>query len=209
VRRALPALAAVVSIVFAVGGCGSSKNAGVTAAAPTTTATPTATAESTTEPSVCLSEQRVGIAGVFGHRRTPLAAQRLAARALAAGFEGLVVERRACNDYAVVLYGLRDLRQARSFSAETASVGFHIRIECRSHPVEGGLAAVLGHRGTRRAALQLRAHAEHLGFLGLRVQQDRCNDWEVDLYGLKTSEQRREFAREARRVGFHIVYEPG
>jgi hypothetical protein len=208
VRHALPALAAVVSILIAVAGCRSAKNGGVTAAAPTPAA-PNATAESTTEQSVCLSEQRAGIAADFGHRRTPPDAQRLAARALAAGFRGLVVERRACNDYAVVLHGLRDLRQARSFRAETASVGFHVRIECRSHPAEGGLAAVFGHRRTRRAALQLRAKAEHLGFLGLRVQQDRCNDWEVDLYGLKTPEQRRGFAKETRRVGFHIVYEPG
>ena len=119
------------------------------------------------------------------------------------------MERRGCDAYAVVLYGLRDLRQAREFSAETASVGFHVRIECRSHPVEGGLAAVFGHRRTKRAALRLRAAAERVGFRGLTVQQDRCRDWEVDLYGLKTPAQRREFAAEARRVGFHIVYELG
>jgi hypothetical protein len=68
---------------------------------------------------------------------------------------------------------------------------------------------VFGHRRTHEAALRLRAKAERLGFLGLKVQQDRCNDWEVDLYGLQTAEQRREFVREARSVGFHIVYEQG
>ena len=201
VRRALPALAAV----LAVTGCGSSDKNGAEAP-PTATSAATASA---TEQSVCPSEQRAGIAAVFGERPTPKAAQELAGRALAVGFEGLVVERRGCDDYAVVLYGLRDLRQASEFSAETESVGFHVRIECRSHPVEGGLAAVFGHRKTRRAAMQLRAEAEHVGFQGLTVQQDLCRDWEVDLYGLKTPAQRREFAAEARRVGFHIVYELG
>jgi hypothetical protein len=65
------------------------------------------------------------------------AAQRLEARAVTVGFTGLDVEARGCHDYAVVLHGLRDLNQAREFSAETESVGLHVRIECRSHPAEG------------------------------------------------------------------------
>lgn len=172
-----------------------------------TTTAPTETA--TVAQGGCASQQQEGIAAVFGHRRTPQAAQRLADRALAVGFKGLAVERRGCNDYAVVLHGLSDLKQAREFSAETASVGLHVRIECRSHPAEGGLAAVFGHRRTQAAALRLEAKAEHFGFQGLKVQQDSCNDWEVDLYGLQTAAQRREFSQEARRVGFHIVYERG
>jgi hypothetical protein len=172
-------------------------------------AAPAAPTETTTTQSGCASQHQEGIAADFGHRRTPRAAQRLAARALAVGFKGLVVERRGCNDYAVVLHGLRDMNQAREFSAETASVGLHVRIECRSHPAEGGLAAVFGHRRTEAAALRLQAKAEHFGFQGPKVQQDRCNDWDVDLYGLQTAAQRREFSREARSVGFHIVYERG
>lgn len=68
---------------------------------------------------------------------------------------------------------------------------------------------MFGHRRTEAAALRLKAKAEHFGFQGLEVQQDRCNDWEVDLHGLQTTAQRREFTQEARSVGFHIVYEPG
>jgi hypothetical protein len=199
-RTLLPVLAAL-----ALTGCGSSTQ-GSAESLTTGTAQPSS---AVTEQSVCPSEQSAGITAVFGRRKTPAAAQQLAASAQAVGFEGLAVERRGCDDYAVVLHGLRDLRQAKDFGAETESVGFHVQIECRSHPVEGGLAAVFGHRRTRRAALRLRAEAEHVGFPGLRVQQDHCHDWEVDLYGLKTAAQRHEFAREARRVGFHIVYELG
>jgi hypothetical protein len=39
--------------------------------------------------------------------------------------------------------------------------------------------------------------------------QDRCNDWEVVLYGIQTAAQRRAFAREARHAGFHVKFESG
>jgi hypothetical protein len=190
-------LAVVAILVLA--GCGSSKQHASTAPP----------ASSVAEQSVCPSEQEAGIAAVFGHRHSLSAAQRLVAQAGQVGFRGLVVQRRGCDDYAVVLNGLHNLREARAFRREAASVGFAVRIECRSHPVEGGLAAVFGHRRTKRAALRLQARAERAGFKGLRVQQDRCHDWEVDVYGLKTPAQRREFAAEARGAGFHVVFELG
>jgi cell division septation protein DedD len=186
-------------------GCGSSSKTASDGPS-TTMAGVTSTAS---EQVVCPSEQKPGISALFGVRPTQADAQELLTSAGRVGFTGLTIERRGCEDYAVVLYGLRNLRQAREFTKETESVGFDVRIECRSHPVEGGLAAVFGHRPTKRAALRLQAEAERLGFLGLRVQQDRCRDWEVDLYGLKTSAQRHEFSAEAARVGFHIVYERG
>ena len=199
-RRALPVLAAVLLLA----GCGSSKKE----AAPPSHTAPGVTS-SASEQSVCPSQQRPGITALFGVRPTHATAQKLLKSAERVGFTGLSIEQRGCEDYAVVLYGLRDLRQASEFTAETASVGFDVRIECRSHPVEGGLAAVFGHRRTKREALKLLTEAERVGFQGLRVQQDRCRDWEVDLYGLKTAAQRHEFAAEAKRVGFHIVYELG
>jgi hypothetical protein len=48
-----------------------------------------------------------------------------------------------------------------------------------------------------------------VGFQGLQIVQDRCNDWEVVLYGLKTAAERRAFAREARSAGFRVTYESG
>jgi hypothetical protein len=75
--------------------------------------------------------------------------------------------------------------------------------------VQGGLAAVFGHRRTRREAVRLKRQAQHFGFRNLQVQQDRCYDWEVDLYGIKTPGQRKELGKEASSVGFHITFEPG
>jgi cell division septation protein DedD len=200
VRRALPVLASALTLV----GCGAAKT--VVATSPGTTVT--APVASTTTAG-CASLRQAGIAAVFGDRRTEAAAAALEARAQHNGFQGLTVERRGCRDYAVVLYGLQSLRQAREFRAEAASVGYRVRLECRSHPSQGGLAAVFGHRRTKQAALRLQARAERQGFLGLQVQQDRCGEWEVDLYGLQTPAQRHEFAAEARREGFHVTYERG
>jgi hypothetical protein len=198
VRRALLALAAV----LAATGCGSSKTSGPA----TTSATPTASAS---EQSVCPTEQQAGIAAVFGHRRSQAAADELAGRAGYVGFQGLVVQRRGCDDFAVVLVGLRTLKQARDFRQEAARAGFPVQVECRSHPVEGGLAAVFGHRRTPAAAQKLLQRAGASGFRGLRVQQDRCGDWEVDLYGLKTPAQRRDLRAEAHKVGLDVTFELG
>ena len=198
--RALLALAAA----LAAAGCGSSKTdsagQGETSSRP---------ASKATEQSVCPSEQQAGVVAVFGEKRSEAEAEELAASAEQVGFRGLVVQRRGCGRFAVVLPGLRDMRQAREFQREADGAGFPVELECRSHPVEGGLAAVFGHRQTRRAAAALQARAETHGFRGLRVVQDSCGDWEVDLYGLKTPAQRRELAREARQVGFRVVFELG
>ena len=204
--------AALLALAVVLAGCGS-RNETNDAAPGTATLTSTTAAKdaplAVTEQTVCPSEQTAGIVAVFGHRKSTAAAQKLAASAAAVGFQGLVVQRRGCDDYAVVLPGLRNMRQAAEFRREARGAKFDVTIECRSHSVEGGLAAVFGHRKTRRAALRLRAAAERVGFQGLEVQQDRCHDWEVDLYGLKTVEQRRQFRAEARRAGFRVVFELG
>jgi hypothetical protein len=160
-------------------------------------------------PSSCPFEQNAGIAAVFGHRPTLDGANALRREAARVGFPGLAIQQRGCRDYAVVLTGLQSMAQARDFQRQAATVGHPIKLECRTHAPEGGLNAVFGHRRTRRAAEQLAADANRSGFPGLEVRQDACGDWEVDLAGLKTAAQRREFRREAARVGFHIRYESG
>lgn len=159
--------------------------------------------------SVCPTEQEPGILANFGHRRTRSQAQVLADEAAKSGFQGLVVERRSCTDFAVVLRGLTTMHQASAFEREARGAGFPVTLECRSHPFEGGLTAVFGHRPTRRAAVVLRNRAAASGFKGLLVVQDRCDDWEVVLYGATTATQRRQLAAEARTVGFAITFEPG
>jgi hypothetical protein len=157
--------------------------------------------------SICSSDEGAGISAVFGQRRTLDEAVTLRDRAHADGFQGLTIERRGCADYAVVMSGLPSLADAKAVQA--AAAAFNVRLECRSQAPAGGVNAVFGHRRTRREALRLAARATAFGFRGLDVQQDACNDWEVDLKGLRTAAQRRDFRSEAASVGFHIVFEPG
>jgi hypothetical protein len=194
-------------------------------AAPTTTAAPTtvpapagtttvsgtttAVAPQVVQQSVCPSEQGVGVTAVFGHARTTAQADRLASRARALGFENLVVQRRSCKDYAVVLPGLKSVRVGRTLEGEARHAGLRVTLECRSHPIEGGLAAVFGHRRTRAAAAALRRRAAAVGFKGLEVVQDRCDDWEVDLYGITAPGERAAFRAEALKAGFRVTFEPG
>ena len=64
---------------------------------------------------------------------------------------------------------------------------------------------------TREYAVVVRLlrEARRVGFRNLQVQQDRCSDREVDLYGIKTPVQRQELTQEAASVGFHLTFEPG
>jgi len=189
-------------------GCGSSSHEGNATAPAPGPGTATTAAQGGQE-TVCTSEQGEGIVADFGHRSTSDEAQQLATQAETVGFKGVVVQRRACDDYAVVLPGLKTVAQGRELEREARSVGLKVSVDCRSHPVQGGMAAVFGHRRTRSAALALRREAESAGFQNLQVQQDQCDDGEVDLYGLQTPEQRKDFAKEAASVGLHVTFEPG
>jgi hypothetical protein len=199
------AVSAVVFGLLAASGCGSSKRTTETATGPSQTTTQAAAVQQ----SICPSEQRPGIDANFGFRRTRAGAILLIRQASRFGFQGLAVQRRACNKYAAVLTGLKNMRQAHEFVAEARRVQLNVLLECRSHPIQGGLAAVFGHRTTRRAAEGLKDRAQGNGFQGLQVQQDTCGDWEVDLYGLKTPSARRDLQKEAARVGYRVTFEPG
>jgi hypothetical protein len=157
----------------------------------------------------CVPEQPAGYAALFGHRRTPAAAQQLRAAARRVGFPGLEVQRRGCLDYAVVLTGLQSLGQARDFQREASSVGFQVTIECRSRPRRGGVNAVFGHRRTEVAAQRLADDVRALGLKGIVVQQDVCGDWEVDHAGPRTAEARRVYRLDAESVDLHVRFEPG
>ena len=204
--RQIAAIALAGCAAVLAGGCGSSsshadRSGAATLAAPATT--------SAVSGSDCQSQQQSGIDANFGVRRSPAAAQRLIARAGRVGFQNLTVQRRSCNRYAAVLVGLTSMAQAHEFQKEAAGAGFAVLLECRSQPVRGGLAAVFGHRRSHRAAVVLMRAATAKGFQNLQVLQDRCGDWEVDLYGAETGKQRAALRREAAVAGYHLTFEPG
>jgi hypothetical protein len=211
--RLIAAIALAGCAAVLAGGCGNSSHAdGSSAATPADGGTATLAAsadESAASGSDCQSQQQPGFDASFGVRRSPAAAQRLIARAARVGFQSLTVQRRSCKRYAAVLVGLSSMAQAREFQREAAGAGFAVVLECRSQPVRGGLAAVFGHRRSHRGAVVLMRAATAIGFQNLQVQQDRCGDWEVDLYGVDTAKQRAALRREAAAAGYHLTFEPG
>jgi hypothetical protein len=211
--RQIAAIAILGCAAVLAGGCGSSSHDNGSSAETTAAGAAATLADSTKNDgrsgSDCRSQQQPGIDASFGVRRSPAAADRLIARAGRVGFQNLTVQRRSCNHYAAVLIGLASMAQAREFQQEAAGSGFHVVVECRSDPVRGGLAAVFGHRRSRRAAVVLMRAATAKGFQNLQVQQDLCGDWEVDLYGAETAKQRAALRREAAAAGYHLAFEPG
>lgn len=204
------AIVVVCSVAAALtGGCGSSAKQTQATTATGTPSSSTGTSTSTIAGKSCESQQQAGIAANFGFRGTRAAAQALIARASHVGFQNLAVQQRGCHRYAAVLTGLSSMAQARSFEKEAAGAGFPVLLECRSQPAAGGLAAVFGHRRSRRAAVVLMRAANAKGFQNLQVLQDRCGDWEVDLYGVDTARQRAALRREAASAGYHVTFEPG
>ena len=201
--RQIAAIAIAVCAAVLATGCGSSSKQ-----AQATTGSGPSTSPSAGRPT-CESQEQAGIAANFGFRRTAAAAQTLVGRASHVGFQNLAVQQRGCRRYAVVLTGLMNMSQAHAFEREAAGAGFPVVIECRSAPPRGELAVVFGHRRSHQGAVVLMRAASAQGFQNLQVQQDRCDDWEVVLYGAETAQQRRALRREAAAVGYRVTFEPG
>jgi len=200
VRRPAVTAAFLGCAILAVAGCQSTRhNVGTTVVAqpPPTTA------------AACASQQQAGILADFGHRSSVAAANDLLVSAERDGFKGLVVQRRGCNDYAVVFSGVSNMRQAVGLQGEAQGAGFKVTVDCRSEALEGDIVAVFGRARTRPGALRIAARAARVGFRSLDVVQVGCDAWHVLLHGLKSASQRRDLAAEARKVGFRVTFERG
>jgi hypothetical protein len=67
--------------------------------------------------------------------------------------------------------------------------------------------AVFGHFSTLAAAKRLRTHAAAFGFKGIKIENDGCGDFEVEIDGADRQADRTSFAAEAAKVGFQITFE--
>ena len=72
---------------------------------------------------------------------------------------------------------------------------------------DGEIDAVFGRFDSERAATSVRARALAAGFQGTEAAGDGCGRVRVFLSGIPTMEVGREFAEEARSVGFEITLE--
>jgi hypothetical protein len=148
-----------------------------------------------------------GWEAVFGYRATRDAAETLRVNASRVGFRNLVIEKVGCPKWAVALHGLRNRKQGRALAAEAKPAGFAVRLFCRPVlDVDGDWQAVFGYFKTRTQAERMRTRAARGGFKYLEILRNICTRrYYVELDGLKTLAQAREFRAEAKRARFRVT----
>jgi hypothetical protein len=67
--------------------------------------------------------------------------------------------------------------------------------------------AVFGHFSTLAVAKALRARAASVGFKGIKIENEGCSDFEVEIDGADRQADRMSFAQEASRAGFQVTFE--
>jgi hypothetical protein len=78
---------------------------------------------------------------------------------------------------------------------------------CRAPETRVHDEVVFGHFATRTEARKLSAHAAKLGYRGIKIENEGCGDFEVEIDGADTQQQRSSFAAEAAKSGYKITYE--
>jgi hypothetical protein len=67
--------------------------------------------------------------------------------------------------------------------------------------------AVFGHFSSRAQGIAFSAPARKLGFMGIKVEDEGCGDYEVEIDGADSVASRVSFAREAQKAGFQTTFE--
>jgi hypothetical protein len=67
--------------------------------------------------------------------------------------------------------------------------------------------AVFGHFSTLAAAKELKARAAPVGFQGIKIENEGCGDFEVEIDGADRQSDRTSFSQEASRAGFQVTFE--
>jgi hypothetical protein len=159
-------------------------------------------------PSACrIPAHAPGWEAIFGYRTTQAAALSLRRKAEKVGFRHLAIDQVGCPRWAVALHGLQDRAQSRELAAEAKRAGYAVLVKCWPlRDVDPAWEAVFGSRLTRRAATRLEANARRAGFVSLKLLHEPCSDtWLVELDGIPTLKQAREFRAEATHAGFTVT----
>lgn len=78
---------------------------------------------------------------------------------------------------------------------------------CAAPEVRQHDEAVFGHFASAAAARAYARRPRALGFQGLKVENEGCGDWELEIDGADTARQRASFSAEATKAGFRISFE--
>lgn len=107
----------------------------------------------------------------------------------------------------------RSLLAAAALAAAALAGGAHAsraltgEPACRTTEVKVHDEAVFGHFSTLTAAKALKKRAASVGFAGIKIENDGCGDFEVEIDGADRQADRASFADEAGKAGFHVTFE--
>jgi hypothetical protein len=87
---------------------------------------------------------------------------------------------------------------ARSSEAPAACTKAEVRVHNE---------AVFGHFSTLAAAKKLKKRAAALGFAGIKIENEGCGDFEVEIDGADRQADRASFSLEAAKAGFYVTFE--
>jgi hypothetical protein len=94
-----------------------------------------------------------------------------------------------------------------AFAAGAAARPAAAPATCVAPEVRAHNEAVFGHFSTLAAAKALKARAAAVGFSGIKIENEGCGDFEVEIDGADRQADRASFAKEASRAGFPITFE--
>jgi hypothetical protein len=78
---------------------------------------------------------------------------------------------------------------------------------CKRPEVQTHNEAVFGHFATKAAALKVKRAAERVQFKGLKIENEGCGDYELEIDGADDTAGRASLAREAAKAGFQVTFE--
>lgn len=94
-----------------------------------------------------------------------------------------------------------------AFAAAAAARPAAAPATCITPEVRVHNEAVFGHFATLAAAKSMKARAAKVGFAGIKIENDGCGDFEVEIDGADRQADRTSFAQEAFRAGFPVTFE--
>jgi hypothetical protein len=94
-------------------------------------------------------------------------------------------------------------------TAAVLAAGAHagLRASCQTTEIRQHDEAVFGHFSTRAEAQVLMRRAAKAGFQGLKIEDEGCGDFELEIDGADKVADRVSFAAEARKAGFQVSFE--
>jgi hypothetical protein len=99
------------------------------------------------------------------------------------------------------------LAACAAFAAGAAAHPAAAAAACVAPEVRVHNEAVFGHFSTLAAAKALKARAASVGFRGIKIENEGCGDFEVEIDGADRQADRTSFANEASGAGFQITFE--